>query len=161
MSSAPDFFYHLVPTAAWAAAAVAAAGAGGPDGAVYYPPTYTADGFTHLAADPAPLLAIANHFYTREPGAFVVVVLAAARLPAGAMRWEPSAPVGDTPARLPPPPAAAASPDAAAAAATPPLFPHLYAGIPVASAVAQWPVTRDPATGAFLAILEQPVPPVA
>jgi len=48
--------------------------------ASYFPPTYAQDGFTHLTAEPALLMDVANHFYKQEPGEWIVLKLEAAKL---------------------------------------------------------------------------------
>jgi uncharacterized protein (DUF952 family) len=77
----PGPLYHLVQEGLWAEARAAAR--------PYVPPTYEADGFVHLTAEPALLLGVANHFYQAVPGAFLLLELDPARL-AGEVR-RPSA----------------------------------------------------------------------
>jgi uncharacterized protein (DUF952 family) len=126
-SAPPAVFFHLVALADWQAAV--------DQGQThYFAPFYTQDGFTHLTADAAFLLGVANTFYASDPRAYGVLLLAAPALDA-VVKWEPPAPVGAT---------ASTSPSTM-------LFPHLYGGIPVASLLRVLPVTRD-AAGAFLAI---------
>lgn len=66
--------YHLAPAAVWAACKA--------DSAPYFPSTYAQDGFTHLTADPALLLDVANHFYKGDGGDWIVLQLTAASLTA-------------------------------------------------------------------------------
>jgi len=141
-SSGPAPLFHLVPTDAWNALS---------SGDTYFPATYDSDGFTHLTANPALLLEVANHFYTDIPGDFVVLELDTRLLAAdnaGAVKYEPAAPVGDKNTK-------AEGYVAAAKDESAPLFPHLYGGIPKGgSSVVGAPlvVDRDAGTGAFLSI---------
>ncbi|GBF89045.1 hypothetical protein Rsub_01762 [Raphidocelis subcapitata] len=118
--------YHLVQQSLWEATKAA--------GAPYKPPTYDADGFTHLTQDPALLLGVANHFYAAIAGPFLVLEIDPARLPDKVV-FEPAAPVGTTPA---------VHADAV-------LFPHLYGPIPAAAVVRELAVERG-GDGAFLSI---------
>ena len=139
--SGPAPLFHLVPTDVWNALS---------SGDTYFPATYDSDGFTHLTANPALLLEVANHFYTDIPGNFVVLELDERLLAAenaGAVKYEPAAPVGDKDTK--------AEGYAAAKDENVPLFPHLYGGIPKGgSSVVGAPlvVERDAGTGAFLSI---------
>jgi uncharacterized protein (DUF952 family) len=45
------------------------------EGALYYPPTYTQDGFIHATADPNFLLGVGNHFYKDDRGDWVCLKL--------------------------------------------------------------------------------------
>ena len=54
------YLFHLVQKPLWEKAQKT--------GEVYYPPTYTQDGFTHATADPNFLLEVGNHFYTDVGG---------------------------------------------------------------------------------------------
>jgi uncharacterized protein (DUF952 family) len=119
--------FHLVALADWQAAA-------DHGHTHYFAPSYTQDGFTHLTADAAFLLGVANTFYASDARDYGVLVLDALALD-GEVKWEPPAPVGSI---------ATTSPDTM-------LFPHLYGGIPVCSLQRVLPVSRD-AAGLFLAI---------
>ena len=55
MATQPATLYHLIPQAEWEAAKSR--------GTTYFPPSYGADGFTHLSDDADSLVDIANHFY--------------------------------------------------------------------------------------------------
>lgn len=46
----------------------------------YYPPTYEADGFIHLTADPSLLLQVGNHFYKGDPGKWTLLVIDSSKL---------------------------------------------------------------------------------
>ena len=78
------------------------------DGGVYEAPSLASDGFVHCTGDVHLMLAVANRFYSAEPGDLVVVSLDAARLPSE-VRWE-----------------APAHPDGGAPTGAEPLFPHVY-----------------------------------
>lgn len=95
--------------------------------------TITQDGFTHLTADPALLLSVANHFYVASEGPWTVLQLSTARL-TGEVRFEPAAPVGTTEAHE-----------------APQLFPHLYSGINRSAVLREHPMTRDQ-HGRFLGV---------
>ena len=131
----PAPLFHLVPTAVWEAL---------PSTDTYYPATYTSDGFTHLTADPALLLEVANHFYTGIKGDFVVLELDS-RLLADPVKYEPAAPVGNQETKT----------NYDAAQEDVPLFPHLYGGIPKTGRCLvghPLPVSRDASSGQFLSI---------
>jgi len=133
--SQPAPLFHLVPTAIWEAL---------PSTDTYYPATYTSDGFTHLTADPALLLEVANHFYTAIKGDFVVLELDS-RLLADPVKYEPAASVGNQETKT----------NYAAAQEDVPLFPHLYGGIPKTGQCLvghPLPVSRDASSGQFLSI---------
>merc|ERR1719231_1084560 len=86
------FLYHCALRANWEAVKAA--------GATYYPPTYAQDGaFTHATADPAKLLGVLNHFYKHTRGEWVCLRMTNASLErvGVATKFEPVAPVGDTP----------------------------------------------------------------
>ena len=91
------------------------------------------DGFTHLTADPALLLSVANHFYQQSQGPWTVLELSTASLD-GKVRYERAAPVGST-----------------AAHEAQQLFPHLYGGINRAAVLALHLMTRDE-DGRFLGV---------
>ena len=46
----------------------------------YFPPTYGADGFIHLTADPSLLLQVGNHFYKGDPGKWILLVIDSSKL---------------------------------------------------------------------------------
>ncbi|CAG9466349.1 unnamed protein product [Pedinophyceae sp. YPF-701] len=126
MSRTSDTLYHMCDSAAWQRCCQA------PD-QPYFPPTYDADGFTHLTADPALLLGVANHFYTDVGGDWIVLCIDPSKLKAKVV-FEAAAPVGDKPAKE-----------------GEQLFPHLYGGIDVAAVFDTMRMVRDPA-GRFLSI---------
>jgi len=129
---APDVVYHLARLPDWRRSET--------NGAPYYPPTYTDDGFVHATAVPALLLEVANHFYRDVPEAFVCLRMRIADLEAAGtpVVFEAPAPVGDRPADF--------DTDGVE------VFPHLYGGIPPGAVHAVHPVTRDSA-GTFVAIV--------
>ena len=138
-TAGPAPLFHLVPTQQWNQLS---------SGETYFPTTYANDGFTHLTADPALLLEVANHFYTDIPGDFVVLELDTRLLQAdnaGQVKYEPAAPVGDKDTK----------PVYDGAQQDIPLFPHLYGGIPKGGRCVVGPplaVTREVKTGKFLSI---------
>ena len=42
---------------------------------MYYPPTYSADGFIHATAEPQFLIEVANHFYKTSVGDWICIKL--------------------------------------------------------------------------------------
>ncbi len=108
------------------------------------------DGFTHLTADPACLLGVANQFYADSSSAWVCVALDPELL-GGEVRLETAAPVGDRP----PGPAQQQQAPEEGTEGGALLFPHLYGPIPTAAAVREHAVVRageGGTAGAFLAI---------
>ena len=163
-------YYHLAPVPAWRAAQesgepykpatydqVRAADLGEGERHTQPPPPKTRpltpgsslfplpkDGFTHLTADPAALLGVANQFYGDSTDAWTCVALDGDRLVAE-VRLEPAAPVGEKE------PGAAQREEGGGGA--PLLFPHLYGPIPTDAAVREHAVVREgEGRGAFLAI---------
>jgi len=125
------FVYHLVQSELWAVAVA--------DGAVYYPPTYDQDGFTHGTANATKLLQVANHFYTDVPGEWLCLRMTIDSLKASGVVvvFEGTAPVGDKPADFD--------------SANTELFPHLQGGIHPAAVIEAHPVLRG-TTGEFLSV---------
>lgn len=117
------WLYHCAQKALWDKAKR--------DGAVYYPPTYGQDGFTHATADPAKLLGVLNWFYKPTQGDWVCLRMSAKSLSAAGVetKFEAVAPVGDIPAL----------PDAASGGE---LFPHLHGGIPPAAVLEEYAIVR-------------------
>ena len=99
---------HLMPRPAWDRWR---------DGGTYDPPSLASDGFVHCTGDDDLMLAVANRFYSRESGDFVVVTLDEARL-TSEVRWE-----------------APAHPDGSAPTGTEPSFPHVYGPLDRAAVV--------------------------
>ena len=125
------------------------------------------DKFTHLTAKPELLLDVANHFYKKTSGDWLLLVLDASKLKAEAssssaqiayvhdakvgmitilssrphaqVKYEPAAPVGNTAAK-------SSKPDE-----TIEIFPHLYGGINLDAILSELPVERD-SSGTFLSI---------
>lgn len=132
MHNSHQFLYHLVQADLWAQAVAASA--------VYYPPTYEQDGFTHGTANPTKLLAVANHFYQTVPGSWQCLRMTIESLAASGVEvvFEGTAPVGDKPADF-------ANNDEE-------LFPHLQGGIHPAAVVGLHEVERTEG-GEFLAVV--------
>uniref|UniRef100_A0A061QZU6 Cupin domain-containing protein n=1 Tax=Tetraselmis sp. GSL018 TaxID=582737 RepID=A0A061QZU6_9CHLO len=126
--------FHLVQKELWEKAKA--------EGAVYYPPTYAKDGFTHATANPQFLLGVANHFYKNTGKEWLCLEMTVDTLKAAGVltKFEAPAPVGSTPAI-----------DAKDFGGE--LFPHVYGGIPTVPEVVlkEYPVQRDE-QGTFLGI---------
>ena len=114
---------------------------------VYYPPTYSQDGFTHGTADPEKLLVVANHFYQDSEGDWVCLAMTEAALSdvGVEVKYEPAAPVGNQNGEL------NSESGGGLTADTAPLFPHIYGGIAPAAVHGTYPVTRD-TSGQFIRI---------
>ncbi|MFT7246558.1 MAG: hypothetical protein ACI82A_003935 [Candidatus Azotimanducaceae bacterium] len=126
-----DTIYHLALRSEWEAATLSAA--------IYYPPTYEQDGFTHGTGNPDRLLAVANHFYQRSQGDWVCLAMTETSLAATGVevKFEPAADVGHQDGHL--------------NTADPELFPHLYGGIAPVAVHGIYPVVRTP-EGQFVRI---------
>ncbi len=85
------YVFHLVQARLWDRTMA--------DGAIYYPPTYEADGFTHGTSNPDKLMNVANHFYRDVEGDWYCLRMTVDSLAATGVvtRFEGTAPVGDTP----------------------------------------------------------------
>jgi len=70
--------YHMAPLAAWEAQR---------DQPVFIAASLAAEGFIHCTAEPEKLLQVANRFYHRIPGPFIIACIAPERLHAE-VRWE-------------------------------------------------------------------------
>ncbi len=129
--TAHEFLFHLVQADLWAAAVG--------DSAVYFPPTYEQDGFTHGTANSSKLLMVANHFYTDVPGDWLCLRMTISSLAATGVEvvFEGTAPVGDKPANFD--------------VTNTELFPHLQGGIHPDAVLEAHAVERD-AQGRFLAV---------
>ena len=90
---------HLMPRPAWEQWR---------DAGSYEPPSLASEGFVHCTGNDDLMLAVANRFYSGEPGEVVVVTLDEGRL-TREVRWE-----------------APAHPDGTAPTDNEPLFPHVY-----------------------------------
>ena len=90
---------HLMPRPAWEQWR---------DAGTYEPPSLASEGFVHCTGNDDLMLAVANRFYSGEPGEVVVVTLDEGRL-TREVRWE-----------------APAHPDGTAPTDNEPLFPHVY-----------------------------------
>lgn len=129
--TAHEFLFHLVQADLWAKAVA--------DSAVYLPPTYEQDGFTHGTANPTKLLTVANHFYQDVPGEWLCLRMTIDSLAATGVDvvFEGTAPVGDKPADF--------DPDNTE------LFPHLQGGIHPDAVLEAHAVKRDE-KGGFLSV---------
>ena len=90
---------HLMPRPAWEQWR---------DAGTYEPPSLASEGFVHCTGNDDLMLAVANRFYSGEPGEVVVVTLDEGRL-TREVRWE-----------------APAHPDGTAPTDNEPLFPNVY-----------------------------------
>ena len=126
-----NVIYHLALRSDWGQVVA--------DAAIYYPPTYQQDGFTHGTGNPDRLLEVANHFYQTSQGDWVCLAMTEASLAATSVvvKFEPAAHVGNQ--------------DGALNGSDPELFPHLYGGIAPAAVHGIYPVIRD-AQGGFIQI---------
>ncbi|KAL4538353.1 hypothetical protein Ndes2526B_g03338 [Nannochloris sp. 'desiccata'] len=105
----------------------------------YYPPTYEADGFIHLTADPSLLLQVGNHFYKGDPGKWTLLVIDSSKL-TSEVKFEPAAPVGERPSH-----------GLTSRKTDEPLFPHLYGTIDFESIIEELDIKRGD-DGTFLSI---------
>lgn len=67
-----QYMFHMCPADTWASLKQTSTN--------YYPPTYEADGFIHLTADPSLLLQVGNHFYKGDPGKWILLVIDSSKL---------------------------------------------------------------------------------
>jgi uncharacterized protein (DUF952 family) len=109
--------------------------AGTANGAMYFPPTYAADGFVHASAFPADLVACGNNFYKAVKGDWICISLNPNMLE-GEVKYEVAAPVGNI-----------ATNDTSGA----PKFPHIYGGIPRSAVMTVYKIVRSE-DGTFLGI---------
>ena len=125
------YVFHLVQAGLWDAAVAS--------GETYYPPTYEVDGFTHGTANPAKLLAVANHFYPEVKGDWYCLRMTVDSLAATGVEtvFEGTAPVGDK------------QPDFEGSEDE--LFPHIMGGISPAAVLEAHAVARG-ADGTYLSI---------
>lgn len=126
-----DNIYHLALRSAWEQVVDSAA--------IYYPPTYEQDGFTHGTGNPDRLLEVANHFYQASEGDWVCLAMTEASLAATGVivKFEPAANVGNQ--------------DGALDTTDSELFPHLYGGIAPTAVNGIYAVARNP-QGGFIRI---------
>jgi len=105
---------------------------------VYYPPTYKADGFTHMTADPTKLVDVLNHFYKQDAGDWVCLKTDADTLRGAGIEltFEETAPVGDI----------------EAIDMGDQLFPHLHGGLPAKGVVVEELPVRRKKDGTFVEI---------
>lgn len=125
------YVFHLVQAKLWDPAVA--------NNETYYPPTYDVDGFTHGTANPAKLLAVANHFYPQVQGNWYCLQMTVESLRDAGVKtiFEGTAPVGDK------------QPDFDGSDDE--LFPHILGGIPPQAVLAKFPVARAE-DGTFLSI---------
>ena len=125
------YVFHLVQAHLWDTAAA--------NDAVYYPPTYEVDGFTHGTSNPDKLLNVANHFYPDVEGDWYCLRMTVESLKASGIDtvFEGTAPVGDI------------QPDFAGADDE--LFPHILGGIHPGAVLEVHAIERA-ADGTFLSI---------
>ena len=125
------FVFHLVQAVQWQQAQST--------GAVYFPPTYEQDGFTHGTSDPEKLLKVANRFYARVAGDWLCLKMTVRRLAETGVQtvFEEAAPVGDI------------QPGDAGTVSE--LFPHILGGIHPDAVIEVYAVARD-AAGNYLSI---------
>jgi len=107
-------------------------------GQTYFPPTYEADGFTHMTADPTKLVEVLNHFYKGVAGDWVCLKTNADTLRGAGIEltFEATAPVGDI----------------EAIDMGDQLFPHLHGGIPPVGVVHEELAVERASDGTFIAI---------
>lgn len=125
--------YHLVQKSLWTACKAR--------GAIYYPPTYEEDGFTHATADPSKLLMVANYFYQDVQGDWLCLKMTRESLRAAniTLKFEDPSPVGSKKALT-------------AKESQGERFPHIYGGIPSSGVVVEDFVVHRGAKGEYLAI---------
>jgi len=124
------FLFHVAQKSLWEQAKKARQ--------IYFPPTYEADGFTHMTADPTKLVAVLNHFYKDVVGDWVCLKTNADTLRGAGIKltFEATAPVGDI----------------EAIDMGDQLFPHLYGGIPTDGVVLEELAVERAADGTFTTI---------
>ncbi|KAJ1441532.1 hypothetical protein B484DRAFT_442723 [Ochromonadaceae sp. CCMP2298] len=120
----PSVIYHMCDKDLWEATQ---------DGAMYFPPTYSTDGFIHATAFPADLVATGTHFYKASRGSWICLSLDPALLP---VKYEPAAAVGATETF-----------DATGV----PKYPHIYGGISPSAVLGTYAIRRE-ADGTFVGI---------
>ena len=74
----PSAIYHIAPEASWEAQRTQP---------VYVAPSLAAEGFIHCTGERRKLVAVADRFYRKKPGAFMILCIAPAQLVAE-LRWE-------------------------------------------------------------------------
>jgi uncharacterized protein (DUF952 family) len=124
----PTVIYHMCEKALWEASTK--------EGALYFPPTYSIDGFVHATAVPQDLVATGTHFYKQTQGDWVCLSLNPCLL--GEVRYETAAPVGAT---------STETFDTTGV----PKYPHIYGGIPACAVVRTYAIERL-ADGTFVSI---------
>lgn len=124
---APRVIYHMCDAAAFEA--------GTANGALYFPPTYAADGFVHASAFPVDLVACGNNFYKSVKGDWICISLNPSMLD-GEVKYETAAPVGNI-----------STNDTTGL----PKFPHIYGGIPAKAVIRTFKINRNE-VGEFLSI---------
>lgn len=77
-SMPPNVVYHMLPKAVWETV---------PAGGVYHAATLASEGFVHCTAEPAVLERVANRFYRREGGDWLILFVDLDKV-AAPVRWE-------------------------------------------------------------------------
>ncbi len=127
------YVFHLVQKSLWDEAVEA--------DAIYYPPTYEQDGFTHATANPDFLLTIGNHFYQEVEGDWLCLRMSVDSLAASDVRtiFEGTAPVGDKEADF--------------EGTDSELFPHILGGIHPSAVLEAHRVSRN-GEGRFISVAD-------
>ena len=109
-------------------------------GKLYYPPTYSQDGFIHATEDPHSLIEVANYFYKTTPGKWVCLSIDQSKLRSAKVIYEKPLPVGNIEAF-----------DHKSTGQSTPQFPHIYGGLPKDSVLRYYKIVRSE-DGMFLRI---------
>ena len=125
------YLFHLIQAKLWKNAVEG--------DALYFPPTYEQDEFTHATANPEMLLTVANHFYTDVPGEWLCLQLTVDSLKESGINvvFEGTAPVGDKEANF--------------EGTDDELFPHILGGIHPSAVLAVHEVKRAD-DGTFISV---------
>ena len=127
------YVFHLVQKRLWDEAVEA--------DAIYYPPTYEQDEFTHATANPDFLLTIGNHFYQEVEGDWLCLRMSVDSLAATDVEtiFEGTAPVGDKEADF--------------EGTDSELFPHILGGIHPSAVLEAHKVSRN-SEGRFISVAD-------
>jgi len=129
--AAPRIVYHVVQLSEWDAAMNA--------GTVYYPPTYTQDGFIHATHDAQLLVGVLNCFYKEIKDDFLCLAIDT-KLLTSEVKMEAPAPVGNKTSKI------------TADATVKEYFPHIFGPIaPISCIVGKYKVIRSE-DGTFLKV---------
>lgn len=121
----PKLLYHMCDSAVFSSSIT--------DSELYYPPTFSSEGFIHATENPSFLLNIGNQFYQQDKGKWICLKINPHRIEAKVV-YEA---IGNVEERK--------------NGDLPPKCPHIYGGIPLESIVAAAPIVRDD-DGNFLSI---------